>query len=93
VQLVANYHDRPPAYLAFLGPWPADTIDRCEWMEAATTIEDYRYHEHITDPREPFGALDRSNGEQQRARLRVDQALRHIGPERDRSSIGMEIEI
>jgi len=62
-------------------------------MEAATAIEDYRYDQRVTDPREPFGAIDRDNRAQGRARMRVDQSLQHIRPGRHRESTGMEIEI
>jgi hypothetical protein len=68
-------------------------MDRCEWMEAATAIEDYRYDQRVTDPREPFGAIDRDNRAQERARMRVDQALQYIGPERHRDSLGIDVEI
>ncbi len=91
-QHVFDYRTNPPAYLSTLGPWPTDGKPRDKWIEAAIFIEEYRHREHITDPQRPFGALDRTNDEQHFAQARVDQALRHIAPERYPQR-GAEIEL
>jgi conjugative relaxase-like TrwC/TraI family protein len=91
-QLVYDYRTDPPAYLATLGPWPTDETRRDHWTEAATLIEDYRHRAYVSDPKRPFGAVDRTNDEQQLAQARVDQALRHITPERYPQR-GAEIEL
>ncbi len=91
-QLVYDYRTNPPAYLATLGPWPNDGRRRDHWTDAATIIEDYRHRAYVSDPKRPFGAVDKTNDEQQFAQARVDQALRHITPERYPQR-GAEIEL
>ena len=93
VSLVAGYRDRPPAYLASLGPWPARAIDQARWTEAATAVEDYRRREGITDPHRPLGALDRSNWQQRDALRNLEDVRRDLGLERRDQSRGIEIEL
>lgn len=90
--LVDSYRRDPPAYLAALGPFPADPEARSRWTAAARAIEDYRFDRHVTDDQHPLGPTDRGDPQQQLVSLQLDGILEvpHHGRDCDRPGVDLD---